>query len=238
MIVAPLIPVKPARRLWAVEELTDDVPRIVRWYVWQRRSTVLYRHVKSVFGGLADLTQEVYLALLRNPPPRDITKSTAICNVIRWTIARALARLKFNGRQAVLVPLDDAMLMTVMDDPQELCDLPDAVDALLRTLPARNRDIVLTLYDVIGQNAKPRGLAKELGREYKVTQERVYQLFHRSMARLVKRGQHLRWFRDDLNLVYTNLKEQHGTKNSRHSPDTWRAARVALVAMAQRAMAR
>ena len=163
-----------------IRENPEEVLRIITWFLSRDAPTKL----RCMFaGGVQDVTQETYLALLKYPPRSDVacTLATTVCNQVRWTLCRLIDRAK--------LPIDDsADLSKHADDSNpdlfgrlERLERRESVASLLRTISYRRR---LTIEMRFGLRDGGCYTLEQVAKVFKVTRARVHQIEMSAISKL------------------------------------------------------
>lgn len=80
-------PAKQTRDAWLIDGAKAlEAQRIVAWYLMKEGNHRLLTWVMA-HGSMADFQQEVVIALIRNPPPKTVRFTTAVCRAVRWRLS-------------------------------------------------------------------------------------------------------------------------------------------------------
>jgi RNA polymerase sigma-70 factor (ECF subfamily) len=113
--------------------------------LYQRRQGAIYRYVLQMTGSqetAAEVTQEVFLALMRQSPRLDPARGT----VLSWLYAvarRQLGKHLAAARRYEAIPEEEMDLSVDPRDDLEQTDLLDQPRTLIPTLPAVFREVLL-----------------------------------------------------------------------------------------------
>jgi RNA polymerase sigma factor (sigma-70 family) len=171
------------RRFQPADE--SEVARIAEWWM-TKNDRNLARAMEA--GGVDEVIQQVWLRLLRNPPPTEWKLSTIVVKAVEWAI------LELHGRNKT-VQFNQAVFLRAVELQEEHhpVDLPSLTEALereelrtkvsevLRLLPYRSREVIRQRFGLDGQS--PLTL-QEAGDIWGVTRECVRHIEQKALKKL------------------------------------------------------
>lgn len=163
-----------------VFENVEEVNRIARWYLGTNRRRY---HLCMRVGGVNDVINEMWLGLIRYPPPAGTRLMTAVRNQSRWAIGNLRRQCRHLDVQEVEISEAAGVACDAVNPVSAAADveLREAIERVLRTLTYRERSIIELRY---GLGDGWSHTLEEVGRIFKVTRERVRQTESKALMKL------------------------------------------------------
>ena len=163
----------------------SEVARIAEW--WITKTDRNYARAMGA-GGVDEVIQQVWVALLKNPPPTEWKLTTLVVNTVGWAILELEGRskkAKFNrGVFLRATELQEENHPVYLMDPAESLEAEELrakVDEVLRLLPYRSREVLRQRYGLDGQ--APLTL-EAVGKIWELSRERIRHIEFKALERL------------------------------------------------------
>jgi RNA polymerase sigma factor (sigma-70 family) len=163
----------------------SEVARIAEW--WMTKNDRNYARAMEA-GGVDEVIQQVWMRLLKNPPPTEWKLTTIVVKAVEWAIFELHGRnenVKFNQgvflRAVELHEVHHPVALTSPTETLEREELRTRVGEVLRCLPYRSCEVIRHRYGLDGQPPKT---LKEVSEIFLVTGTRVRQIEQKALKKL------------------------------------------------------
>lgn len=163
----------------------SEVARIAEW--WMTKTARNYARAMEA-GGVDEVIQQVWMRLLKSPPPTEWKLTTIVVKTVEWAICELHGRngnATFNrGVFLQAIELQEAHHPVVLPSPIEALEreeLRTRVGEVLRFLTPRERTVIHHRYGLDGQSPST---LKEVSEIIGVTIKRVRQIEHKALKKL------------------------------------------------------